>query len=407
MNRIFAYISKLKSCFYQCIFLESKYLNLLGVIFLTISGNFIYNFLIHKSDNYVYIFFGSHTISQYILNNILGISFVLLGSFFLYLSYIFRQLERDFSKIKFQNIKLKKYIWKKNRIRSISKIIMYIFYFYTLLILSMMLMPFHKKIFIQKPKAISFYKEKNNIMLREIYARKNHYYTNQFSLLKFFIQKDSLKIDTLSIIDISSGSGNFVEMVKDSFPKIFVLGSDGDVNSINYSKEKLKKKNYEYLIINKPVLWQDLTSNKILTSKKYDFVFLLGNSIPNLQNYNDLPYVFIEINKILKNGGILLLDYNNKIDINKKLNILSNSNGIECIENFEKDEKYITQTISVSNRFENKDYGKFSIKLNKDCLNKQNLINNLKIAGFNVISDPEFSKHYNCSDLTLIVAQKK
>ena len=381
---------------------NSKFYEIIGVVSLAISGNFIYNVVVRQTGLFNYYIFGIIKISDLWYNLLYGGFFIFVGIYYLYFSAKMSHNETDYSKTD-KTVDYNSWLEKRIRnLRIIKDVSIYIIIF----LLVAAIFPFKTKII--SLNTVNYFNKEDEVKFIEIYAKKNHYYQEQFNLLKYLINKDSLKTDTLNVIDVSSGSGNFVEMIKDSFPNIFILGSDGDINAIKYSKEKLKNKNYEYLIINRPVLWQKLSRNKIIEIRKYDFVFLLGNSIPNLNDSKDLPYVFIEINKILKKNGILLLDYNNYIDYKNKHMLISNiEDGIKCKETFEDKDNFVNQCIYIFNEYKNKKIGEFSVKLNKDCLNKQNLINNLKIAGFNVLSDDEFSKHYNCSDLTLIVAQKK
>jgi len=113
------------------------------------------------------------------------------------------------------------------------------------------------------------------------------------------------------IIDIGSGTGNFIMEISKHFSKS--IGVDINEEMLNIARKKKIESNIEFL--NKDML----NLCEISSKNSVDIAVCFGNTIVHLNNETEVESFFEEIRKILKPTGIFLfqiINYDNVLDNN-------------------------------------------------------------------------------------------
>lgn len=123
---------------------------------------------------------------------------------------------------------------------------------------------------------------------------------SEVTALKKLLPKDFSK--DRSIIDVGGGFGRLLSLYKEYF---------GDISIFDYSVKLLDKaqENAKSLGLSISTINGDIYGISNLVNKKYDFVSMIRVS----HHLEDLDKAFGEIAKILKDGGVLILEIANKV----------------------------------------------------------------------------------------------
>lgn len=96
------------------------------------------------------------------------------------------------------------------------------------------------------------------------------------------------------LLDVACGTGNHIFYFKKNFK---TEGVDLSKNLIKIAKEK-----------NPAIRFKVADMRKLESKKKYDIITLLFSSIAYLKNENEIIKILRNFNKILENGGILIIE---------------------------------------------------------------------------------------------------
>ncbi len=386
--------------------INSKHYELLGVVLVALSGSFLYNVITKKGGIYVYELF-LIKIPDVLYDSMFGALYMFSGTFFLYYSFVLFGIEKDYAS---SNLFLKYSAeeWKFRRISYFLKVS------YIVVIVALILsvfIPFVSTMNgINRNSSIDIYDNKG-ADLQNKYSTYNHYYEKQLEIISYIIENRLSNINNINVLDIASGSGMFLSLLKDKYPDVHVLGSDGDINVIEYSKNILQSKSYDKLIIDEPVLWKELSKNAIIKNRKWDIVCLLGNSLPSINKRKDITKIFLEVNSILDNQGIFVIDFRNLTPLLNK-SVTKKVVGTDYSSNYSLHEEIINtqQDYLLQKIYESNGKGILSDHTNswlKYCLYRTNIIDHLDIADFDIIKDDTIEKIYNLKELEIIIAIKR
>ncbi len=166
----------------------------------------------------------------------------------------------------------------------------------------------------------------------DIMGNRKHFRDQEQLILK--ICKEYGLTKKSRFLDAACGTGIVVRMLyKKGYTNI--NGTDGSEKMIKSSK--LNSFGDLFFVYK----WIDL-HNYFIKHKKYDLIYILGNSLPHVYK-KDLDEIFENIYEGLKNGGLFTFDIRNWVNINGNLKQPNRPEGIRrCLGEIGKSKKKIS-----------------------------------------------------------------
>lgn len=134
------------------------------------------------------------------------------------------------------------------------------------------------------------------------YSKKN--YVKEVKFLKKFINSDD------EIIDIGCGTGIHASLLEKEIKR--VDGLDLNEEMLEIAKTRFNGNLYIQNMLN------------INIDKKYDVIISMFAVINHLKNTNELESVLLNLKKILKDNGLIILDLHNPKESGSKIDIVNN-----------------------------------------------------------------------------------
>ena len=139
------------------------------------------------------------------------------------------------------------------------------------------------------------------------FIKYSEYYDSFYEKKKYkkecqFISKILKLNKNDKLIDIGCGTGSHIVHFAKNCKEI--CGVDRSKYMLSHAKKKIFKLN-----LNKKVSFKLCDITKIRTNNKYDKAIILFHTLSYINNEKDLKNFFYYISKILKKGGLIVMDY--------------------------------------------------------------------------------------------------